>query len=178
MTRFKTIGLTGTNASGKGEAAKFFVKHGYDYISLSDFIREELKKNSIKITRDNLILTGNQLRKKYGPDILAQMAVNKIRGKTVIDSIRNVQEIEYIRNHTEFILLSIDAPPEVRFQRAKKRGRHESVDTLEEFMEIEKKEMTNKNKSQQLKKCMDTTDFKIINQGTLKEFHKKLEVFL
>jgi len=178
MTQYKTIGLTGTNASGKGEAAKFFVKHGYDYISLSDFIREELKKNSIKITRDNLIITGNQMREKHSPDILAQMAVNRITGKTAIDSIRNIKEIEYIRNHTEFILLSIDAPPEIRFQRAKKRGRHESVKTLEEFIEIEKKEMTNKNKRQQLKKCMDSADFKIINQGTLKEFHKKLKVFL
>jgi len=178
MTRFKTIGLTGTNASGKGEAAQFFVKHGYDYISLSDFIREELKKNSIKITRDNLIITGNQMRKKLGPDILAQMAVNKIKGKTVIDSIRNVKEIEYIRNHTEFTLLSIDASPEIRFLRAKKRGRHESVDTLEEFIEIEKKEMTERKKGQQLKKCMEYADFKILNQGTLREFHKKLEVFL
>jgi dephospho-CoA kinase len=178
MTRFKAIGLTGTNASGKGEAAHFFEKHGYDYISLSDFIREELKKNSLKITRDNLILTGNQMRKRHGPDTLARRAVNKLKGKTVIDSIRNVNEIQYIRNHTEFILLSIDAPPEVRFRRAKKRGRHESVETLEEFVEIEKKEMTNKNKSQQLKKCMNSADFKIINQGTLKEFHKKLEVFL
>ncbi|MFW6140096.1 MAG: AAA family ATPase [Acidobacteriota bacterium] len=178
MTPYKTIGLTGTNASGKGEAARFFMQNGYDYISLSDFIREELKKNSIKITRDNLIIAGNQMREKFGPDILAQTAVNKITGKTVIDSIRNVKEIEYIRNHTEFILLSIDAPPEIRFRRAKKRGRYESADTLEEFIEIEKKEITEKNKSQQLKKCMNSADFKIINEGTLKEFHQKLEVFL
>jgi len=178
MTQYKTIGLTGTNASGKGEAAKFFMKHGYESISLSDFIREELKKNGIKITRDNLILTGNQMRENFGADILARLAVNRITGKTVIDSIRNIEEVNTIRNHTQFILLSIDAPPEIRFQRAKKRGRHESADTLEEFIEIEKKEMSQNKKSQQIKKCMESADFKVLNQGSLKEFHEKLEVFL
>jgi len=178
MTRFKTIGLTGTNASGKGEAAKFFMKHGYDFISLSDFIREELKKSNSEITRENLIAKGNEMREEFGPDILARMAVKKIAGKTVIDSIRNLKEIEYIRNHTEFILLAIDAPPEIRFQRAEKRGRNESVKTLKEFIEIERKEMRGREKGQQLKNCMENADFKIINQGTLKEFYKKLEAFL
>ncbi len=38
------IGLTGTNGAGKGEVASFFMKKGYAYFSLSDVIREELKK--------------------------------------------------------------------------------------------------------------------------------------
>lgn len=178
MTLLKTIGLTGTNASGKGEAAKIFIKHGYDYLSLSDFLREELQKKRMKITRDNLISMGNKMREKHGPDILAQMAVKKMTGKTVVDSIRNLKEIEYLRANTDFLLLSIDAPPEIRFQRAKKRGRQESVKNFKEFIKKEKKEMTDKVKGQQLKKCMENADFRIINQGTLKDFHKKLEVFL
>lgn len=178
MADYKTIGLTGTNASGKGEAAHFFIQHGYDFISLSDFVREELKKNSMEITRNNLIAMGNKMREKSGPDILARTAVKKMSGKTVIDSIRNLKEIEYLRENTEFLLLSIDAPPEIRFQRARKRGRHESVRTLNEFIDVEKREMTGNKKGQQLKKCMESADFKITNQGTLEEFHRKLRIFI
>lgn len=178
MTDYKTIGLTGTNASGKGEAARFFVRHGYAFISLSDLVREELKKNNVEITRDNLIAMGNKMREKSGPDVLARKAVKKMTGKTVIDSIRNLEEIKYLRENTEFLLLSIDAPPEIRFQRARKRGRREPLRTLNAFMEMEKREMTGNKKGQQLRKCMESADFKITNQGTLKEFHRKLEIFI
>jgi len=178
MTDYKTIGLTGTNASGKGEAGRFFVTHGYDFISLSDFVREELKKNSMEITRKNLISMGNKMREKSGPDVLARKAVKKMSGKTIIDSIRNLKEIEYLRENTEFLLLSIDAPPEIRFQRARIRGRREPMRTLNEFIETEKREMTGNKKGQQLKKCMERADFKITNQGTLKEFHRKLKNFI
>ena len=101
-------------------------------------------------------------------------AVKKMTGKTVIDSIRNLEEIKYLRENTEFLLLSIDAPPEIRFQRARKRGRREPLRTLNAFMEMEKREMTGNKKGQQLRKCMESADFKITNQGTLKEFHRKL----
>ena len=178
MVDYKTIGLTGTNASGKGEAAHFFIQHGYDYISLSDLVREELKKNNMEITRENLIAMGNKMREKSGPDILARTAVKKMSGKTVIDSIRNLKEIEYLRENTEFLLLSIDAPPEIRFQRARKRGRHEPIGTLKAFMEMEKREMTGNKKGQQLRKCMENADFKITNQEALEDFHRKLRVFI
>ena len=66
--------MTGTNGSGKGEAAEYFKKKGYAYFSLSDLIREELQKSGKELTRDNLIEKGNELRDTYGPDILAQLA--------------------------------------------------------------------------------------------------------
>ena len=41
------IGLTGTNAAGKGEVANYLKNQGYAYFSLSDAIRDELKKEDI-----------------------------------------------------------------------------------------------------------------------------------
>ncbi|MCK4495166.1 MAG: AAA family ATPase, partial [Candidatus Aminicenantes bacterium] len=85
----KLIGLTGTNGAGKGEAAAFFKKKGYVYFSLSDLLREELQKKGKQVTRDNLIEIGNNLRKKISHDILAKRVMKKIKGRAVIDSIRN-----------------------------------------------------------------------------------------
>ncbi len=74
----RLIGLTGTNGAGKGEVAAFSRKKGYAYFSLSDLIRDELKKKGKQASRDNLIQMGNRLREKFGPDILARLVMKKI----------------------------------------------------------------------------------------------------
>lgn len=174
----RLIGLTGTNGSGKGEVASFFVEKGYAYHSLSDIIREELRKQGQKITRDNLIRMGNLMREQFSPDILAQFVTKKVEGHAVIDSIRNPKEVEYLKKQAGFILISVDAPVEIRFERVKKRGREESASTLQEFMAKEAEEMTTKERGQQLLACMKMADYTIQNDGTLQDLHKKLEEFL
>jgi len=171
----RLIGLTGTNGAGKGEAAAYFKKKGYTCFSLSDLIREELIKKGKDVTRDNLIKMGNQLREKASPEILARLILKKIRGRAVIDSIRNPKEIDYLKKQKNFILLAIDAPVELRYKRAKKRGREESVSTLQEFIEKEAEEKTNRKKGQQLLNCIKMADFVVINDGSLENLHKKLE---
>lgn len=174
----KIIGLTGTNGSGKGAAAEFFMSQGYAYLSLSDLIREELRQKNREVSRDNLIKMGNHLRKKFGADILARRTMEYVRGKTIIDSIRNPREVEYLQSQKSFILLAIDAPPEVRYERVVSRGRNESAQTFEEFIAKEREEMTNLEKGQQLQRCMEMADHLILNEGTLEEFHRKLEAYL
>lgn len=174
----KLIGLTGTNGSGKGEAAAFFKTHGYSYFSLSDIIRDELIQEHRAITRDHLIQKGNQLREKYGADILARRVMDQVTGKAVIDSIRNLQEVQYLRKQESFILLAIDAPVEIRYTRVIQRGRNESASTLQEFIAKEEEEMTQKEKGQQLEACMRMADYRVTNESSLADFYKKLEKFL
>ena len=176
--RHKIIGLTGTNSSGKGEAANFFRQSGFSYFSLSDIIRDELSREQQEITRDNLIQKGNQLREKHGADILARRVMEKVEGNAVIDSIRNLFEINYLRKQEGFILLAIDAPVEIRYTRAKKRGRNESATTLEEFIAKEEEEMGQGEKGQQLEASMQAADYRVTNEGSLEDFYKKLERFL
>jgi dephospho-CoA kinase len=174
----RLIGLTGTNGSGKSEVASFFVKRGYAYFSLSDMIRDELRNRGQEITRNNLIRMGNTMREEASPDILARKIMEKVKGKAVIDSIRNPKEVEHLREKEGFILLAIDAPPEIRYQRVKQRGREESVLTLQEFIDKEAEEMSTEEKSQQLQVCMKMADLTIQNNGTLQELYKKLEKLL
>ncbi|MCI4445736.1 MAG: AAA family ATPase [Candidatus Aminicenantes bacterium] len=175
ISQIKLIGLTGTNGAGKGEVAAFFKGLGYAYISLSDILRDELKKRGLEISRDNLIACGNELREKYGPDILARRAAEKIAGPTVIDSIRNSKEVEYLRSLGQFILIAVDAPVEIRFERVKKRGRNESASTLEEFRQKEELERRGQLNGQQLEACMSLADITIINDSTVEDLRHKLE---
>jgi len=174
----KLIGLTGTNGSGKGEAGTFFKAHGYSYFSLSDIIRGELIQGRREITRDNLIQKGNKLREKHGADILARRVMDQVTGKSVIDSIRNLREIEYLRTQEGFILLAIYAPVEIRYTRVTQRGRDESASSLQEFIAKEEEEMRQREKGQQLEACMRAADYRVTNEGSLEDFFKKLEKFL
>lgn len=174
----RLIGLTGTNGSGKGEAARFFQQHGYDYFSLSDEIRHELDRRSRDLSRNNLIQMGNQLREEHGSDILARRVMEKIRSDAVIDSIRNLREVDYFRLHPGFTLLAFDADPEIRFERVQKRGRSESADSLEQFIRKEQEEMTENETGQQLALCINAADYRIMNNDSLENFRKQLEKFL
>jgi dephospho-CoA kinase len=171
----RLIGLTGTNGAGKGEAAAYFMAKGYAYFSLSDVIREELRARGEAVSRDNLIRTGNELRERYGPNVLAKRTVAKVGGPAVVDSIRNTHEVAYLRLQPGFFLLAIDAPVEVRFARVAVRGRDESAADLEAFRNKEDQERTGGETAQQLEACMAAADRLILNDGTIPDLHRKLE---
>ena len=172
------IGLTGTNGSGKGAAAEFFISKGYAFYSLSDVIRSILEKDGLEPTRDNLIQKGNELRSLGGADFLAKKVMEKVEGNAVIDSIRNPEEIRFLKNHKNFVLLAIDADVKLRYERVKKRGRNESAASLQEFIKKEDEEKTSNPKQQQLHLCLEMADFFVLNEGSLAELNTKLEAFL
>ena len=169
------VGLTGTNGAGKGEVAAYLGKKGYGYLSLSDVLREELAARGLAASRDNLIVIGNELRARFGPDVLARRTMAKVLGPTVIDSIRNPSEVDYLRRQDGFVLIAIDAPIEVRFARARARGRDESAATLEEFRAKEDVEMAGGETGQQVARCMAMADRSVMNDGTLEELWRKVE---
>ena len=176
--KHRLIGLTGTNGAGKGECAAYLKSRGYAPFSLSDILREELEARRMEITRDNLIRVGNELREAFGSDVLARRTAARIEGPAVIDSIRNTREVEYFRTQPGFILLALDAPIEIRYQRAVARGRNESALNINDFRKKEEQELQGGDKAQQLAACMALADRLIVNDGTLEELHKKLEDLL
>jgi len=177
-SRQKLIGLTGTNGAGKGEAARFFMGAGFAFFSLSDIIRKELKIRGLEESRDNLIRTGNELRETFGADVLARRVMAIISKNSVIDSIRNPSEIAALRELPGFLLLAIDAPVSLRFERTRKRGRNESSRNLEEFQAKEAEEQSRQKTGQQLHACIRLADHIIQNIGTLEELRAQLEKFL
>jgi len=173
--RHRLVGLTGTNGAGKGEVAAYLMKKGYAYVSLSDEIRDELRRKGKEITRDSLIATGNALRCRYGADILARRVMKKVTGRTVVDSIRNSREVAFLRRQKGFVLVGVDAPAELRYERTRRRGRAESAGTFEEFVEKEKQEMAGGTSGQQIRRCLDLADVTIVNDGSLRALHRQIK---
>ncbi len=174
------IGLTGKNGSGKTMVVDYLKSKGFETFSLSDILREEIRKKGLVEERENLIKTGNELREKYGPGILAKLALDKVKGKNkiAIDSIRNPYEIEELRKNKDFMLIGIDAPVELRYKRVVERKRVGENISLEQFIEIEKKENSEDEKKQQLNKCLEFVDEMIENVGGIGELHQKINFIL
>lgn len=135
----KIIGLVGPIASGKGVFGKYLENMGYLYYSLSDQIRHYLSSKGVTINRENLQNAGNYLRQTQGLSVLADMTIIQIDGfrrNLVIDSIRNLGEIERLRAAFPGIkVIGVDAPEEIRLKRflARAVARGEDGITAEDF---------------------------------------------
>ena len=159
---FYIIGLTGRNAAGKGTVANLLKERSFEYHSLSDTLRSELRKRGVEESRDELIKIGN-----------ISTSANHI-----VDSIRNPSEADSLNrkypNH-EFYLISVDADPEIRFQRLKTRGRIGDSSTWEQFLHQEALEESDDPSKQQLLLTMKKADFSLDNSGTIEQLENQID---
>ncbi|MBI2672673.1 AAA family ATPase [Candidatus Woesearchaeota archaeon] len=173
------IGLTGTNCAGKGTIAEYLKNKSFYYESLSDIIREKLRGENKEINSDNLVAKGNELRERYGAGILADLMLEKIEDDNcknyVVDSIRNVQEVNSLRKIPCFFLFDIDAPLEIRFNRLVSRNRKGDPKTLEEFIADEERQNNLNPLYQQIKACQELANVHILNDSTKEDFYPKID---
>ncbi|MBI3448083.1 MAG: hypothetical protein HY049_04060 [Acidobacteria bacterium] len=168
------VGLTGPNAAGKGEAARCLVARGFAYHSLSDILREAVASRALPPTRENLIQMGNEMRRAGGASVLAERALERLTGRDVVDSIRNPSEVTALRRDPAFILLAVDAPIEVRFERSRRRSRPGDGQTLAEFAEKEQRERGSDPAAQQIHLTFGMADLSVSNQGTIADLERAI----
>lgn len=172
------IGLTGANGSGKTTLANHLRAKGFYYHSLSDEIRAELEASGTPPTRENLIEKGNWLRRNFGPGVLAARTMRRLQPDRnyVVDSIRHPREIETLRGLPRFFLLHVEAPVELRYQRAVARGDPRRPSSYEQFVALEQRERSGGDaEGQNLDACAALADATIINDGELEPFLARAE---
>lgn len=161
------LGFTGSYCCGKDTVANYIVdKYGFAHFSLSDIIREEMKKANVDTTRENLIVFGTRLRQENGNGVLADLAIKKIQDGAYnycITSIRHPAEVLALKKQKNFTLINVDAPSDVRFERMLKRKRAGDPQTLEKFNQLEKKESQSSGAGQQLANTAALADITFIN---------------
>ena len=174
------IGLTGRNAAGKGEVARYLQRKSFYYYSLSDAIREEIRSRGEQPTREGLIIIGNELRQKHGAAVLAERILSKIEDDKhyIIDSIRNPAEVEAFREAKHFKLIRVEAPAEIRFQRIVSRHRESDPRTYEEFIALENREAEGDDTSQNLVKVELMADYPLINDGPIERLYVQIDELL
>jgi len=172
-----TIGITGTFGAGKDEIARFFEDQGFHRYSHSDELRQIASEKQLDETRDVLFQLGNQLRKEKGNEILSKIILKKLKKPAVILSIRHPDEVlEYRKGLKDFILLSVDGPQKLRYQRLVLRKRAgEDKESFKDFVRKEERELYGQVEGQQIAKVMAMADVRVDNNfGTLELLDQKL----
>jgi len=175
------IGVAGLNASGKTQVVEYLSRRSFYPESLSDVIRDDLARDALEPTRDNMIERGRALRERYGPAILAERALAKLPADRnhVIDSIRHPDEVRALRVDGEFVLIWVEASPAVRFERALRRGRVGTPQTLEAFEAEQARELSSADTAgQQLLAVRALADEVVENDGELDALHQQLQSLL
>ncbi len=135
------VGISGTFASGKDTVAEYLVRDfGFVHASTSDLVREVALRERGSVERPVLREVAEGYRKAHGAGVFVDMALEKPR-PLVVTGIRSLGEAKAI-TQAGGILLFVDAPVEVRYQRMKSRLRDDETQlSLDEFVKNEEKEM-------------------------------------
>ncbi len=176
----KVFGLVGPIASGKGTVAGILTDLGFSSYSLSDRVREEVKKRGLELTRENQQLTGNALREEFGSDILAKRTAeiidNNPSENIVIDAIRNPKEIEFLKEKYGIKIIALKVNQERRYELLKQRGNQWDTLSWEEFKLLDDRELAQTGKhKQQVNETVKMADIVIENDGTIEELKEKIK---
>ncbi len=171
----RIIGLTGPNSSGKGETAAILQEtFGYSRHSLSDVLRDEARRRGLEPVRDVLIPLGNELRRDHGAGVLATLVLPHLVPPALVDSIRSPAEVAVLRSLPGFVLIAVEAPLPLRFDRSLARARPGDALTMDEFQAKEARENTSDPAAQQLRATAELADVTISNEGTLDQLRARL----
>lgn len=176
----KIIGITGTIGAGKGTIVDYLISHHrFLHFSVRGFLLKEIEKRGMAHNRDSMVLVANELRANHSPSYIIDCLYEEAAasgGNCVIESIRTPGEVDSLRKKDGFTLFAIDARPELRYKRIVLRDSETDHISFDTFKDNEKREMdsTDPNK-QNLRKCIDMSDFLFINDGSREDLYSELE---
>lgn len=176
------IGITGSDGGGKGTVVEYLVAKGFTHYSSREFIVAEIERQGLLVDRNQMRLTANELRKAHGNEFVVKQAFEKAqaegRAKVVIESIRALAEAEYLKIHGG-VLLSVDAPAALRYERVQARRSVSDQVSYEQFLAHEEIEKNDPDPNGMQKAAvMAMADYTITNNGTLEELYAQVDMFL
>lgn len=174
------ICVVGQPGSGKDTLASFLSeKMNFWHISTGNIIREEMRARNIPTDRESMRVFSQDMRKKMGNSYPANIAASKIACNTVISGPRNMEEIQVFKDKfgKNFILVTVDAPIEVRYERIKNgRGRTGDNISFEEFKKQEEAEYISG--THELSKVLSMADYIVDNSKSINKMLYEMNAIL
>ncbi|MBR0271261.1 MAG: AAA family ATPase [Methanobrevibacter sp.] len=173
----RVMGISGMPGSGKSFVSEIATKKGAMIVSMGDIIREEAKKRG-ESTKE----TAQNLRKEFGENIVAELTVEKIKkileegfdSSIIVEGIRSPFEVNIFKeNFDDFIVLSIFANPDIRFERIKSRQREDDTTDYETFVSRDQREL-----DFGIGDVISLSNKLIINESDLDTYLKEINEFL
>lgn len=171
------LGLVGQIASGKGSVSDYLrKKYKASFYHFSTPLRKTLTIWGLEENRENLVKLSKSLRNTFGQEIIAKTISNDIKKDKskiiVVDCVRRMADIKYLKNLPEFELLFIKTNDKIRYKRLIERteNKDDKTKTYKQFLQDAKLE-TEKKIAQIGKKAK----LVINNNGSLKELHSQID---
>lgn len=174
------LGLAGEMASGKGTAADYLMKKKKSSSHrFSTMLRDVLTRLHLEHTRENLQHLSTIIRKTYGEDTLARVMAEDVKRDNahivVVDGVRRLDDIVYLKELEGFKLVYIDADIRKRYDRI--IARNENVD--DQGKSFEQFEEESKDESEvQIGILKNYADVIIDNNGDLAQLHEQIDALL
>ncbi len=170
------IGLSGRIGAGKGTIADYLSsKYSAESRRFSDILIDLLKRLHLLPEREYLQKMGATLRSIFGDDVLVkalQKDLEEAQSRIImVDGVRYPNEVEMLRTFKNSLLLFVDAPPEIRFKRVKKRNeKGEGSIDYNEFLRAENRET-----ERYLDEVKEMADYRFDNSKTFKDLYKQID---
>jgi dephospho-CoA kinase len=144
------VALTGMPGAGKSTVARYLSQKGIPLLIMGDVVREVAEIDGLEPTSDNLAKLMLRLRKKSGPEAIANLIVDKIKlmkekdkklSVVIVDGIRSMAEVQVLRLIGTVKLLAIHGSTLTRYTHVKERRRSDVSSNIDEFDKRDKIEM-------------------------------------
>jgi dephospho-CoA kinase len=174
----KVIGAVGKIGSGKDAAIKYIAgKRSLRMFSIGDIARDIARNEGLPATRKNLQMITEKYYEKFGRTYFIEETIRRIERagceQMLITGIRAPTDVTTLREHfhDDFVLICVTADEQKRFQRLLQRRESRDPKTWQQFLEQDR----NEENIFRLDEACKLADYKIQNEGTLEELHKKID---
>lgn len=129
MTKPTIVAVVGLIGSGKTEATQKFMERGFVRVGFNDRVYEEVDRRRLERTEINERAIREEMRKNSGMAVMAMQSIPLVeealrRGKNVVvESLYSWSEYKLMKERfgDQFKVLTIYAPPRLRYERLVKR---------------------------------------------------------
>ncbi|SEO57728.1 Dephospho-CoA kinase [Halogranum amylolyticum] len=176
----RIIGTVGLPGSGKGEAAAVAREAGIPVVTMGDVIRQECRNRGLNPAEHHGEIA-TALREEYGLDAIAARSLPLIRDHlddhdtVLVDGLRSTYEVDRFREAfgDDFLVVSVEAPFELRAERLGERGRDDSDSDVERLRARDEREL-----GFGMGEVMDDADVVVDNTGSLTAFRSRIRTLL
>ncbi|WP_459201138.1 AAA family ATPase [Methanococcus sp. CF] len=172
----KLIGITGMPGSGKSAITKLAEKYKITVVSMGDVVRHETSKQGLTLNPENVGNTAVKLREIHGKEAIAVPCLKYVNEKyncedfVIIEGIRSIYEVNYLKKHAELDIIAIHASPKTRFERLSGRNREDDSNDWNTFVERDEREL-----NFSIGNVISLSDYMVVNEGSYDDFISALE---
>jgi dephospho-CoA kinase len=181
----KFIAIVGMCGSGKSVLSDELVKKGYYFFRFGQITLDIVKEKGLEPTEQNEKQIRENVRKEHGMSAYAKLNLPKIekfleKGNVVGDGLYSWSEYKILKEKfkDQLIIISVQTPPKLRYQRISERISNETdTDLRNRSFPIEQAKSRDYSEIENIEKGgpIAMADYTITNEGTLEEFKEKIK---